>query len=129
MLALFALGASGLTLNCTDPPLEVEYAIKYYSGKVMCGNLLLESDIGGTHPWIPPRVTLPSADPKASYALMYIDPGDFPEISWTVHIICTESLHSDHTFPIAALLSIRDPVACMPVPSRSGQWFLSPEDS
>ena len=88
MLALLTLVTAGLTFNCTDPPLEVEYKIAYYSGKVDCGNLLLESDIGGTHPWIPPKVTFPSADPKESYALMYIDPyvdlpnnGTWPDVT------------------------------------------------
>ena len=64
-------------LSCSDPPLGVAYShLKYYSGEVLCGNLLLESEIGGTHPWIAPKVTLPAAQREqgAMYALMYIDP-------------------------------------------------------
>jgi hypothetical protein len=61
-------------LSCSNPPLSVEYTIPFYSGTVLCGNLLLESDIGGTHPWIPPKVTLPEAKDDALYTLMYIDP-------------------------------------------------------
>ena len=44
-----------LEIGC-KPLLGIEYQIKYYSGVVYCGNLLLESDIGGTHPWVPPKV-------------------------------------------------------------------------
>jgi len=52
----------------------VEYSeIKYYSGKVHCGNLLLESDIGGTHAWIPPKVTAHIAKEGSLYTLVYID--------------------------------------------------------
>merc|ERR1711934_525032 len=71
-----------LKIGCSEQPLSVEYTdIKYYSGKVDCGNLLLESDIGGTHPWIPPKVRycwgesciFPTAD-DGLYTLIYLDP-------------------------------------------------------
>ena len=90
MLSVLSLGAAagGLTLQCTDPPLDVEYSIKYYSGKVNCGNLLLESDIGGTHPWVPPKVTFRSADREVLYTLLYVDPfvnipnnGTWPDVT------------------------------------------------
>ncbi|KAK3243885.1 hypothetical protein CYMTET_46483 [Cymbomonas tetramitiformis] len=64
-----------LPVGCSDPPLGVSYQIKYYSGIVNCGNLLLESDIGGTHPWIPPAITFPMDDaPGSLYTLIYFDP-------------------------------------------------------
>ena len=67
--------ATSLTPQCSDPPLGVDYTgIKYYNGRVTCGNLLLEADIGGTHPWIPPNVTFAHASDDALYTLMYIDP-------------------------------------------------------
>ena len=67
--------AAGLTPQCSEPPLGVDYTgIKYYNGRVSCGNLLLEADIGGTHPWIPPNVTFAHASDDALYILMYIDP-------------------------------------------------------
>lgn len=63
-----------LNLTCSNPPLGVSYPnLRYYSGVVNCGNLLLESEIGGTHPWIPPRVTF-DAQEGALYTLIYIDP-------------------------------------------------------
>merc|ERR1712166_216187 len=63
-----------LPIGCSNPPLGIEYTdIKYYSGEVHCGSLLLESDIGGTHPWIRPKVTHAAA-PDGLYTLMYIDP-------------------------------------------------------
>ena len=69
-------------LSCSDPPLGVAYSnLRYYSGAVNCGNLLLESDIGGTHPWVPPKVTLPHTTLRKRhrggdklYTLIYLDP-------------------------------------------------------
>jgi hypothetical protein len=55
IVALLLLPAVvALDFECSETPLTVEYSIKYYSGVVNCGNLLLESDIGGTHKWIAP---------------------------------------------------------------------------
>jgi len=75
--------ATELKLACSDPPLAVTYGdLGFYSGKVDCGNLLLESEIGGTHPWIAPKVQwcatdqsciFPSAD-SSLYTLVYLDP-------------------------------------------------------
>ena len=52
-----------------------------------CGNLLLESDIGGTHPWIEPAVAFKAADVDTFYTLAYIDPdvdlpnnGSWPDV-------------------------------------------------
>eukprot|EP00929_Paragymnodinium_shiwhaense_P027853 TRINITY_DN16257_c0_g1_i7.p1 TRINITY_DN16257_c0_g1~~TRINITY_DN16257_c0_g1_i7.p1 ORF type:complete len:211 (-),score=33.96 TRINITY_DN16257_c0_g1_i7:117-749(-) len=76
LLSIAAAAGSGekLKIGCSDPPLGVAYDIKYYSGTVSCGNLLLESDIGGTHAWIPPKVTFSSAEAGAYYTLIYLDP-------------------------------------------------------
>jgi len=77
-----------LKFECSDPPLGVAYNIKYYNGTVACGNLLLESDIGGTHAWIPPKVTFPAAEQGSLYTLFYIDPdvdlpnnGSWPDVT------------------------------------------------
>lgn len=79
--AMAAPPAPAFRAGCSTPPLGVEYkAIKYYSGKVVCGNLLLESDIGGTHPWVPPTVTFDTAhlgnmtSPSSLFTLIYLDP-------------------------------------------------------
>ena len=73
-LSLLSLGSSDVSagdwVTCSDPPLSIEYSIPFYSGKVSCGNLLLESDIGGTHTWTPPTVTFPSASDDALYTVM-----------------------------------------------------------
>ena len=54
-LLLVAPAVFALDFECSDTPLSVAYNnIKYYSGVVNCGNLLLESDIGGTHKWVAP---------------------------------------------------------------------------
>ena len=75
--------------NCTSPALGtlrivsecylssglvgVDYAhIEFYSGKVSCGNLMLESDIGGGIN-IAPVVTYPQAAAKGLYTLMMVD--------------------------------------------------------
>lgn len=116
ILATTALGASrarsgSLSFGCTDPPLDVSYDIKYYSGVVNCGNLLLESDIGGTHAWIPPTVSFASAEQGKYYLLAYIDPdvdlpnnGSWPDVQtpgskaparhWVVGNIPGEDLRS-----------------------------------
>ncbi|CAE8640001.1 unnamed protein product [Polarella glacialis] len=83
-------GGSGtvtLKFECSDPPLGVAYDIKYYNGAVACGNLLLESDIGGSHPWIQPKVTFPAAE-DGLYTLIYLDPyvdlpnnGSWPDVT------------------------------------------------
>jgi hypothetical protein len=69
LISFGAVLADG-TLTCSDPPLRVEYEIPFYSGQVTCGNLLLESDIGGTHTWIAPKISLPTASDDALYTLM-----------------------------------------------------------
>lgn len=93
-MALHGCGGGGddpkpqdLTFGCSDPPLGVAYDIPYYSGAVTCGNLLLECDIGGTHPWIPPKVTFPAAEADGLYVMMYIDffvnladDGSYPDV-------------------------------------------------
>jgi len=67
---------------CTSPPLGVDYtSIRYYSGKVDCGNLFLEADIGGGIN-IPPVVTFPKAEAGAYYTLLMIDPDAPDEGSW-----------------------------------------------
>ena len=66
--------ATALNFECSETPLSVSYDIKYYSGEVNCGNLLLESDIGGTHAWIAPTVKFAAAQADKFYALAYIDP-------------------------------------------------------
>jgi len=59
--------------NCTSPALGVDYAhIEFYSGEVSCGNLMLESDIGGGIN-IAPVVTYPQAATKGLYTLMMVD--------------------------------------------------------
>jgi hypothetical protein len=75
LCGLLAVSSAELKLRCSDPPLGVEYTgIRFYSGQVSCGNLLLEADIGGTHAWIPPNVSFAGALDDALYTLMYIDP-------------------------------------------------------
>eukprot|EP00746_Dinoflagellata_sp_MGD_P135240 gnl/MRDRNA2_/MRDRNA2_69204_c0_seq1.p1 gnl/MRDRNA2_/MRDRNA2_69204_c0~~gnl/MRDRNA2_/MRDRNA2_69204_c0_seq1.p1 ORF type:complete len:329 (+),score=52.32 gnl/MRDRNA2_/MRDRNA2_69204_c0_seq1:216-1202(+) len=80
---------SSLKFECSQlPVLGVRYDVKYYNATVVCGNLLLESDIGGTHPWIPPKVNFPAAEPDSLYTLMYVDPdvdlpnnGSWPDVT------------------------------------------------
>ena len=73
MLALallcFVPAAVALDFECSETPLSVSYNIKYYSGVVNCGNLLLESDIGGTHKWIAPTVKWSEAEAGNSVLL------------------------------------------------------------
>lgn len=68
-----------LTFGCTDPALQVEYThVKYYNGKVSCGNLFLESDIGGGID-IAPVVKYPSAKESTLYTMIMMDPdADLP---------------------------------------------------
>jgi len=62
-----------LVPNCTTPSLGVSYThIKYYSGEVHCGSLMLEADIGGGVN-IPPKITFPSAEKGEKYTLLMID--------------------------------------------------------
>ena len=79
--------ALGLEFKCSETPLSVAYDIRYYSGAVHCGNLLLESDIGGTHKWVPPKVDWSAARADRYYTLAYIDPdvdlpnnGSWPDV-------------------------------------------------
>mmetsp|Transcript_4673 Transcript_4673/g.13062 ORF Transcript_4673/g.13062 Transcript_4673/m.13062 type:complete len:425 (-) Transcript_4673:243-1517(-) len=76
-----------LTLACTTPPLQVEYQVKYYSGEVTCGNLFLESDIGGGID-IAPVVKYPQAQEGSYYTLIMVDPdadlpcnGSWPDVT------------------------------------------------
>jgi len=68
-----------LKFTCTDIPLQVKYAhIKYYNGTVSCGNLFLESDVGGGVD-IAPIVKLSECDNDSLYTLVMIDPdADLP---------------------------------------------------
>ena len=81
----------GLKFECMEgsAPLQIAYdAIKYYSGAVHCGSLLLESDIGGGSINIEPTVQWSSARPSALYSLIMIDPdadlannGSWPDVT------------------------------------------------
>ena len=86
-LLCFMPVALALDFECSETPLTVEYSIKYYSGVVNCGNLLLESDIGGTHKWIAPTVKWSEAEAGKLYAVFYVDPdvdlpnnGSWPDV-------------------------------------------------
>ena len=62
--------------DCTENPLQVNYKhIRYYNGKVECGNLFLEADIGGGID-IPPSIVYPyeDIDPNSYYVLIMVDP-------------------------------------------------------
>merc|ERR1712130_667501 len=75
-----------LSFACTLSPLQVNYShIKYYNAEVACGNLFLESDIGGGID-IPPVVKYPSAKAGSLYTLVMMDPdADLPNNgSWPV---------------------------------------------
>ena len=62
--------------DCTDSPLQVNYEhVRYYDGKVNCGNLFLEADIGGGIN-IPPTVGYPNdeIDVNDYYIMIMVDP-------------------------------------------------------
>jgi hypothetical protein len=62
--------------DCTVSPLQVNYEhVKYYNGKVNCGNLFLEADIGGGIN-IPPAVIYPNDEINVDeyYILIMVDP-------------------------------------------------------
>ena len=62
--------------DCTVSPLQVNYEhVKYYNGKVNCGNLFLEADIGGGIN-IPPTVIYPNDEINVDeyYTLIMVDP-------------------------------------------------------
>lgn len=62
-----------LVPNCTVIPLSVDYThVRYYSGRVLCGNLLLEADIGGGIN-IPPVVRFSDAEQGSFYTLLMVD--------------------------------------------------------
>lgn len=69
-----------ISVKCTRTPLQVTYDIRYYSGVVRCGNLLLESDIGGGLT-IAPEVRYEHAKHDEFYTLIYVDP-DATAGSW-----------------------------------------------
>lgn len=62
--------ATELTYRCSEPPLEVTFAIEggHYSGAVHCGNLFLQSDIPTA-----PVIRWKGADPAKLYTLMMLD--------------------------------------------------------
>lgn len=68
-----------LVFACTHPPLQVDYShVKYYSGKVSCGSLLSEADIGGGIN-VAPIVKYPQAQDGSLYTLIMMDPdADLP---------------------------------------------------
>jgi len=70
-----------VNLNCSSDPLHVQYDIKYYSGRVRCGTLLLEADIGGGID-IAPTVAYRHAEPNNFYTLIYVDPDADMTGSW-----------------------------------------------
>jgi len=80
----FSIPATYLKPDCTAFPLQVIYEEMrnehYYSGKVNCGNLFLEDDIGGGgifSPWLQnPSVAYPDEeiDPNSYYILIMVDP-------------------------------------------------------
>jgi len=100
-----------LRFSCTNPPLRVNYShIKYYSGEVSCGNLFLESDIGGGIN-VPPIVTYAAAKSGSLYTFMMVDPdadlpnnGSWPDVTtpgshatvrhWVVGNLDAAALHS-----------------------------------
>jgi len=77
-----------LSFACTATPLQVNYShIRYYNGDVSCGNLFLESDIGGGIN-IPPVVKYPSAKEGSLYTFVMMDPdanlpnnGSWPDVT------------------------------------------------
>lgn len=69
-----------LQLECSDPPLDVEFSIEYYSGKIDCGNLMLKSDIGSDVN-VPPRVIFRLAN-DVYYTLIMFDPDATKGGSW-----------------------------------------------
>jgi phosphatidylethanolamine-binding protein (PEBP) family uncharacterized protein len=72
---------SGMQVKCTPDPLVVAYDIKYYSGNVSCGSLLLESDIGGGLN-VAPHVSWAGAVDEEFYTLIYLDPDADMAGSW-----------------------------------------------
>jgi len=110
-----------LVFTCTQPPLQVDYShIKYYSGKVSCGNLFLESDIGGGIN-VAPVVKYPRAQEGSLYTLVMIDPdadlpnnGSWPDVTtagghapvrhWVVGTLNATALHTGD-FTSAATVS------------------------
>ena len=63
--------------DCTTDPLQVNYEhVRYYSGKVDCGNVFLEADIGGGIN-VPPSVVFSNEEiiePNSYYILIMFDP-------------------------------------------------------
>jgi phosphatidylethanolamine-binding protein (PEBP) family uncharacterized protein len=77
-----------LKFECTEPALLVNYShIEYYNGEVSCGNLFLESDIGGGIN-VAPIVKFPDAKEGTYYTLVMMDPdadlpnnGSWPDVT------------------------------------------------
>jgi len=98
-----------LAFVCTSPPLQVDYdRVEHYSGEVTCGNLFLESDIGGGIN-TPPVVKYPEAQEGSHYTLIMVDPdadlpggGSWPDVTtpgsyapvrhWVIGNLDSESL-------------------------------------
>ena len=58
--------------DCTASPLQVNYEhVKYYDGKVNCGNLFLEADIGGVIN-VPPTVSYPNDEIDVNDNVMFV---------------------------------------------------------
>jgi len=67
---------------CTEPPLGVEYTnVETYSGTVSCGNLFLESDIGGGINE-PPQIKYTKAKQGKYYTLLMLDTDALNSGSW-----------------------------------------------
>ena len=67
---------SQMFIQCSrysDDTLYFLWQVKHYSGAVLCGNLFLESDIGGGKN-IAPAIVYPNAIPDKYYTVVMIDP-------------------------------------------------------
>src|ERR1700735_1820772 len=74
--------AGELKYGCSEPPLEVTYAIvgDHYNGMVNCGNLFLQPDIPTA-----PVVRWKEADPTKLYTLMMLDFDGNATGSWATY--------------------------------------------
>lgn len=127
----------GVNLNCSADTLHVEYDIKYYSGLVDCGTLLLEADIGGGIN-VAPKVIYAHANPSDFYTLIYVDPdadmaGSWPNVTaagghapvrhWVIGNIFGEALSKGDLSQATTVSAFKGPSP----PSgshRYGQWLF-----
>jgi len=77
--------AVDISLNCSATPLNVEYAIKFYSGTATCGNLFLEEDVEAEGVDAP-RVSYELANEEEYYTLILLDieagmAGSWPQVT------------------------------------------------